>query len=44
MSSLATLCHLGNEAKMDGFVDSGSERGRERQGEAGRTEDGHRFS
>lgn len=39
LSSLATLCHLGNEAKMDGYMDSGSERGRERQGEEGRIED-----
>lgn len=44
LSSLATLCHLGNEAKMDGYVGSGSERGRERQGEERRTEDGHYFS
>lgn len=32
LSSLATLCHLGNKAKMDGYVDSGSKRGRGRRG------------
>lgn len=41
-SSPAILCYLDNEAKMDGYTDSGRKKGSVReQGEGGRTEKGH---